>query len=128
MDESKRTKYQDGAEGLLEPEERVELAATGLKHSPLRPLVSIIPFLQPFNLRTVMLTDRNVYVLRAGPGTKTKSRAVVAKHPRGSVEVQASGSSLLVGDEGVALGMVNRGTAKEISEAAGPVPSAGSGL
>lgn len=129
LEEWQREKYQAGAEGLIEPGERVEAAAWGWESQPSTAstvAAGIFGLLRaPAQLqkgRIVLVTAGNVYLARAKPFSAYKCTELLDKRPRTGVKSSFSGDELLVGANTVEIGPNARyqRAAKSVAEALAP--------
>jgi hypothetical protein len=109
MDEKKRAKFQEGATqaGILEPGETVQAATYGQSAVPIWGMLIMILIFIPAVIwpalsgRQAFLTDRNIYVTKAGFSTY-KPTSVIAKHAIGTVPTFYKGGigpELVVGND-----------------------------
>jgi hypothetical protein len=131
MDDAKRVaKIQEKSGPLLEAGETARAATWGNTAVPIWLYLLFFPtaFYAMQKGVSVVLTDRNVYLLKTGLSA-LKARSVQEKHPIGSVPVAYSGGfapKLVVGDTTVHLqwaGWVKRG-AEAVANGAGGAPQA----
>lgn len=110
MDEKKRAKFQEGASqaGILEPGETVQAATYGQSALPIWGMLIMVLIFIPALIwpalsgRQAILTDRNIYVTKAGFFSQFKPLSVIAKHAVGTVPTFYKGGigpELVVGNE-----------------------------
>ena len=114
MNEKKRLKFQEGMAkaGFLEEGETVQAATYGQSAVPIWGMVLMVLIFIPlvfwpaFSGRQAILTDRNIYVLKAGFFSAYTPQAVLAKHAIGSVATFYKGGigpELVVGNDKIYL-------------------------
>lgn len=129
MKEKTREKWQKAAAEFLEPGEQVQAAARGVraKFWQLALIYGWLVIAIQGRYRTYLVTDRNVYVCKAGAMTKYAIAEVLDKWPLGAVEVKFAGGYLTVdGDHETFLGRWGpaKRSGEEAAEAASRRPAA----
>jgi hypothetical protein len=98
---ARRDKLIANAEPYLEPDERVELIASGQTGAPPGPLGAIAAMFGKAKPCHVAVTQDRVYLLKGSMWSTTALKGVLSTHALGSVIVPASGRALEVGGERV---------------------------
>lgn len=118
-----KRKVAEAARPHLEPGERVRFAVAGTTEAAR----GVLPTLETFGrwasgeVKTLvaLVTDRNVYVLRAHWKDPRRLEAVEAKYPIGSVEARFDGEALHVGKHTLHPALFMRRDARAVVAAAG---------
>jgi hypothetical protein len=110
--EKSRQKWQDRLSAHLEPGERVEAAARGIraKFWQVALVLGYVPLAVMKRYRAYVVTDRNVYVFQASSWSAYKVTKVLEKRPRGQARVEfRSGYLTLDGDHESLVGLFGPG-------------------
>jgi hypothetical protein len=96
MKEKSRQKWQEALSGHLEPGERVEAAARGIraKFWQVALVLGYIPLAVMKRYRAYVVTNRNIYVFQASSWSAYKVIQVLEKRPRGQARVAFNGGYL----------------------------------
>ena len=107
---------------FFEPGEELRAAARGVEGPAWALFLGAIGMALLTKQRLVLVTDRNVYLMRADRWIGKTSKGIVAKHPRGSVAVKHESSMpfdrLLVGDQKMLVGKLFKKEAAAVAVAA----------
>lgn len=124
MNDRRLEKFAESTAQFLEPGEQVRAGVYSFEGSRVLLFLGIIGNLM-LKPHVVLLTDRNVYLLKGGRMSAYKPTAVIAKYPVGSVKVEAGSSfpvaPLQVGDKHLWVGKIYNKDAQALaSMASGP--------
>lgn len=133
MDEKRRAKVQNAAEGLLEPGERVIAEVGGVAAKNVWGILFIggpVGLMLLRRARNYVLTDRNIYVCRSSQGSGMP-KEVLLKEPLASANLELTKTGLaLNGKEQLFVGRIARQRTREFYElaqqqtAGAPAPAA----
>lgn len=124
MNDRRKEKFAENSTQFLEPGEQVKAGVYAIEGSRALLFFGLIGNLM-LKPHVVLLTDRNVYVLKGSRMSAFKPTAVITKHPVGSVKVEAGSSfpvaPLQVGDKHLWVGKIYNKDAQALaSMASGP--------